>query len=402
MGNHQTNMVRTWLTLTGRIVLCGMFAGALSVRAGAAIGGIGANPELTEDGIILRDIVPDSPAAKAGLISGDVVQEVNGIPLRDLGVQEVIPLLRGPVGSAVVLLIAGEGIEQPTPVQVIRGDLAKCACAQADALRGPDVAALGQIQLPANPTKAQAADYIAAIAAATNTQKAFSYEDLQIDMLARVGAENLDVLLAAPATLAFYVAEVAAEFASDANKALILGALKSNTNLIRVIVERGWTEDARSILIDAVRARPGYLPSQWIAAVASLHDPSTYGDLIAYLVNGQDRLRTYQALQKVPGLDLAAAVDAAWQNAKNSCGTANRTSFTPVALATGHPDALQAAVDSLQRLRGDHEWLPGDRQLLLKHTTATGTDGQIIQWYNQNKGNLVFDVATAKFHVPGN
>ncbi|HUK81632.1 MAG TPA: PDZ domain-containing protein [Verrucomicrobiae bacterium] len=373
--------------------------GALSVHAGPLLGGIGANPELTEGGVILRDIIPNSPAAKAGLLSGDVVRQANGVSLRDLGLQEVIPLLRGPVGSPVILLVDGEGIEQPTPVEVIRGDLTKCGCVQTDAWLGADAAALSQIQLPANPTKAQVTDYIAAIAAATKDQKAFSYEDPQIDMLAKVGAENLDALLAAPASLAFYVAEVAAEFASDANKASIIGALKGNMNLVRIIVERGWIADARSILIDGLRAHPNYLPSQWIAAVASLNDSSTYGDLTWYLINGQDRLRTYEALQKVPGLDLAAAVDAAWQKVNNVCNVANRTSLTPVALATGHADALGMAVGSLQRLRTDREWLPGDRQLLLQHTTATGTDAEIIQWYNQNKNNLVFDAATAKFRV---
>ena len=94
-------------------------------------------------------------------------------------------------------------------------------------------------------------------------------------------------------------------------------------------------------------------------------------------------------------------MDAAWQKVNNACNVANRTSLTPAALATGHADALGMAVNSLQRLPTDRERLPGARQLLLRHTTATGTDAQIIQWYNQNKNNLVFDPATAKFRIAG-
>jgi len=402
MINYQTSTASAWLARAGKIAFCGLFMAAFSVQAGPPLGGIGANPELTDDGVILRDIIPDSPAARAGLLAGDVVREVNGVALRDLGVQEIIPLLRGPVGSPVVLLIAGEGIVEPTPVQVIRGDLTKCKCAQPDTWSGPDIEALGRIQLPANPTRAQVADYIAAIAAVTSGQKAFSYEDPQIEMLAKAGAENLDLLLAAPPTLAFYVAEVVAQYASDGNKALILDALRRNVNLIRVVVERGWIEDARPILIAGLRGQPKYLPSQWIAAAASLRDASTYADLIAYLIRGPDRLRTYQALQKIPGLDLTAAVDAAWQSANSGCRTAERTSFTPVALATGHQDALRLTVDSLQRLRSDREWVSGDRQLLLKHTPARGTDAQLTQWYDQNRDNLVFDAVTGKFRVAGN
>jgi hypothetical protein len=402
MKAFQSSTTHTRLARAGKLALCGFFFAALSVQAGPPLGGIGANPELTDDGVILRDIIPDSPAAKAGLLSGDVVREINGVSLRDLGIQEIVPMLRGPVGSPVILLIAGEGIEEPTPVQIIRGDLTKCKCAQPDAWSGPDVEALAKIQLPASPTKWQAADYIAAIAAATKDQKAFSYEDPQVDMLAKVGPDNLDLLLNAPASLDLYVAEVAAQFANDSNKSMIISALKRNMHLIHVIVERGWVEDARSVLVAGVRGQPKYLPSQWIAAVASLRDPSTYNDLISYLIRGPDRLRTYQALQKIPGLDLTAAVESAWQKVNTACNTAERTSLTPAALATGHTDALAKVVDSLQKLRSDREWLPGDRQLLLKHTTATGTDAQLTQWYEQNKSNLVFDGTAAKFLVAGN
>ena len=404
---NQARVLRPWFASAGKVAVCslliGLLAGfsSLSANAGTPLGGIGANLELTDDGVILRDIIPDSPAARAGLEAGDVVTEVNGIPLGDLGVQEVVPLLRGPVGSPVMLMIAGEGIEQPTPVQVIRGDLTKFSSVKADGWRGPDVEALSRIQLPENPSKSQATEYVNQIAAASRSQTAVSFEDPQIAMLARVGAENLDVLLKAPATLSFYVAEVVAQYASDEDKRLILEALSGNVQLIRVVVEKGWIGDARSILIAGLRARPRYLPSQWIEAVASLRDPRTYDDLLAYLIHGQDRLRTYRALQDLPGINLSAALDKAWQSAKSACGTTDRTSLTPVALASGHLDALQFAVDSLQRARSDREWLPGDRQLILKHTNVRGNNAQIIQWFKQNKSRLVFDSATRQFRAPG-
>src|SRR3989442_2190926 len=160
-------------------LLCGLLMALCCVgaQAGPSLGGIGANLELNDDGAVLRDILADSPAARAGLQSGDVVTEVNGVALRDLGLQEIIPMLRGPVGSPVVLTVAGEGIEQPTPVELIRADLTKWV--PADNWRGPDAAALGQIQLAANPTKAQAVEYVSQIAAASRGQTAFSFEDPQ-------------------------------------------------------------------------------------------------------------------------------------------------------------------------------------------------------------------------------
>ena len=114
--------------------LVGLFLGfsSLSVFAGNPLGGIGAKLELTDDGVILREVIAGSPAARAGIESGDVITEINSTPLQGLGVQEVLPLLRGPVGSPVVLMISGEGIEQPTSVEVIRQDLTKLAGARAE------------------------------------------------------------------------------------------------------------------------------------------------------------------------------------------------------------------------------------------------------------------------------
>ena len=391
-----------------KIALCGLLFSvvigfsAFSVQAGTSLGGIGATLELTDDGVILRNVIADSPTARAGLGSGDVITEINGITLRDLGLQEILPLVRGPIGSPIVLTVTGEGIEQPTPVELIRADLTKFASVRPECCRGPDVAALSQIQLPANPTKSQVAEFVSQIATASRGQTAVSFDDPQIAMLARVGPENFDVLLDAPATISFYVAEVWARYGTDELKPLVLGALKRHVELVRVVVERGWIDDARAFLIAGLRERRGYLPSQWIEAVASFRDVRTYDDLIWYLINGQDRLRTYRALQNLPGIDLSAAANQAWQKAKTACSTSERTSFAPVALETGHLDALQFAVDSLQRSRSDRDWLPADRQLLLKHTTARGTNAQIIRWFEQNKNGILFDATTGKFRAAGN
>jgi serine protease Do len=51
-------------------------------------------------GVILESVVPGSPAAKAGLEPGDVVDSVNGNPVRK-GADMVNPILRTPIGQSV-------------------------------------------------------------------------------------------------------------------------------------------------------------------------------------------------------------------------------------------------------------------------------------------------------------
>ncbi|MEY3282120.1 MAG: S41 family peptidase [Acidobacteriota bacterium] len=71
-------------------------------------------------------IVPDSPAEKAGLRVGDVIEYINGQATRDLGLYDVKSLLLGPVGTPIELSLinrkAGKlklvpGLVPSTPVE---------------------------------------------------------------------------------------------------------------------------------------------------------------------------------------------------------------------------------------------------------------------------------------------
>jgi carboxyl-terminal processing protease len=71
-------------------------------------------------------VVPGSPAEKAGLRVGDVIEYINGQATRDLGLYDVKSLLFGPVGAPIELSLinrkAGKlklipGVVPPTPVE---------------------------------------------------------------------------------------------------------------------------------------------------------------------------------------------------------------------------------------------------------------------------------------------
>src|ERR1019366_5204954 len=61
--------------------------------------GIGIELDTKDDKVIIMQVVPDAPAAKAGLSSGLVIQKIDGVttdgkPLKDCG-----DMVRGPAGS---------------------------------------------------------------------------------------------------------------------------------------------------------------------------------------------------------------------------------------------------------------------------------------------------------------
>jgi len=87
--------------------------------AGGAAGDVGI--ELTRQ-YYLRIIAArdDSPAAKAGLQTGDYVRAIDGKPARDLSVFEGMRLLRGAPGSKVTLTIIRGNAAEPRQVELVR------------------------------------------------------------------------------------------------------------------------------------------------------------------------------------------------------------------------------------------------------------------------------------------
>ena len=70
-----------------------------------SFGGIGAGIEPTEDGFALRPS-PGQPAAEAGVLDGDLLLMVDDREITpELSIDEVVGLIRGPVGTQVVLLV---------------------------------------------------------------------------------------------------------------------------------------------------------------------------------------------------------------------------------------------------------------------------------------------------------
>jgi S1-C subfamily serine protease len=71
----------------------------------AEVVGIGATLQLqTPDGLVrIVAILPDSPAARAGLAPGWVIQKVDGMDLAGLRLAECVDRIRGPIGTKVRL-----------------------------------------------------------------------------------------------------------------------------------------------------------------------------------------------------------------------------------------------------------------------------------------------------------
>lgn len=94
-------------------------AEAFQEETSGAYGGIGIEVQPQPDGtIVVVAPIDDTPAARAGLKSGDVIVAVDGKPLEPGG--DGRGPLRGEPGTEVVLTIAREGVAEPFEVTVTR------------------------------------------------------------------------------------------------------------------------------------------------------------------------------------------------------------------------------------------------------------------------------------------
>lgn len=82
--------------------------------------GIGAQVEMTDEGLTIVAPFPNTPAEAAGLQPGDLVVEVDGTPTAGMTANEAIALVRGPQGTEVHLTVRRAGSEELLEFDVMR------------------------------------------------------------------------------------------------------------------------------------------------------------------------------------------------------------------------------------------------------------------------------------------
>ncbi|NPA46891.1 MAG: S41 family peptidase [Chlorobi bacterium] len=75
------------------------------LRQSGKVSGIGVRIRANDQGLQIRDVLPDTPARQAGLMPGDVIVEIDGTSLQDLSARQKDKLIKGKPGTEVRLKI---------------------------------------------------------------------------------------------------------------------------------------------------------------------------------------------------------------------------------------------------------------------------------------------------------
>lgn len=83
-------------------------------------GGLGIEVTMENGFVKVVSPIDDTPAATAGLESGDFITHIDGEPVLGLTLADAVEKMRGPVGSEITITISREGAEEPFEVKIVR------------------------------------------------------------------------------------------------------------------------------------------------------------------------------------------------------------------------------------------------------------------------------------------
>ncbi|WP_099824300.1 S41 family peptidase [Oceaniglobus indicus] len=95
-------------------------AAAMQVQTRGEFGGLGI--EVTQEEGFVKVVAPmdGTPADEAGVEAGDFITHVDGESVLGLTLDKAVDLMRGPVGSEILITVVREGREEPLEISIIR------------------------------------------------------------------------------------------------------------------------------------------------------------------------------------------------------------------------------------------------------------------------------------------
>jgi hypothetical protein len=86
-------------------------------------GGLGIDVAMKNGVLNVVSPFRDMPAAKAGVLSGDVITHLNGEPTQGMSLNQAVEKMRGPVNTTIRLRIARNGQDTPIELEIVRAPI---------------------------------------------------------------------------------------------------------------------------------------------------------------------------------------------------------------------------------------------------------------------------------------
>lgn len=92
----------------------------LQMNTTGEFGGLGIEVGMEDGFVKVISPIDDTPAAKAGIKTGDLIIKLDEKPVKGMNLGEAIELMRGPKGKEITLTIVRDGVDQPFTLVIVR------------------------------------------------------------------------------------------------------------------------------------------------------------------------------------------------------------------------------------------------------------------------------------------
>jgi carboxyl-terminal processing protease len=92
----------------------------MQIGTSGEFGGLGIEVNMEDGFVKVVSPIDDTPAQRAGVKAGDVIVKIDQTPVKGLSLNDAVKMMRGKVGSEIVLSIVREGQEKPLQITIVR------------------------------------------------------------------------------------------------------------------------------------------------------------------------------------------------------------------------------------------------------------------------------------------
>lgn len=256
--------------------------------------------------------------------------------------------------------------------------------------------------LPPNPTDAQITAYIDSVMASMGGWTIDCGHDPRVEYLRKVGPGHLSVLVPyfeegkGHNTIELWK-EALPDLVADSDKVKVIELLPRYPALAQIVVDRGWTNDAKSEFFES--AWRNYFGSYDLESGLRtfVTTPEDRQELTRLFLEKPEYDDFYPLVSSFAGADPKALALAVWEKHRYN-GSINQFERAVRAASFGNLDALESAVSLYFNARD----YVGDKKttILLAQTTGQVLNKKILRkWYDDNKNKLVFNAEKRRFEV---
>jgi carboxyl-terminal processing protease len=95
----------------------------MQVQTSGKFGGLGIEVTMEEGIVKVVSPIDDTPAAKAGILSGDLITALDGEQVQGMTLNQAVEKMRGGINTPITLTIERKGVDKPFDVKLVRSEI---------------------------------------------------------------------------------------------------------------------------------------------------------------------------------------------------------------------------------------------------------------------------------------